>query len=179
MSERHFDETCSECGYKGTLEEQRDYDGESLSVSVCPVCYGYDWMLPAGLDEEDIDTLEETNQWAKLESIKILKKHNLYYDIHFSEPFSEMVSEELGNRLKVKVIEICNILETNRADFGKKRNGIIVTFPALFSTIEKSIDSDTKRKDAVELVRESRNAETDKDIEIVFGSQDETKKRTE
>jgi len=43
--------------------------------------------------------------------------------------------------------------------------------------VSESIRSDSERLDAVESIKEARNAEADKDIEIVWGSQKSDTKR--
>ena len=83
---RELQSSCNECSYEFTIEEKRDYKGELLAVSVCPVCHAVDWMLPKDYYEnEDEETLDATQEWAKKEAIKILKERSIYYDIHFSE----------------------------------------------------------------------------------------------
>ncbi|MCK4698646.1 MAG: hypothetical protein KAT53_10160 [Dehalococcoidia bacterium] len=126
---REFYEKCNECSFEGTIEEKRDYNGELLAVSVCPVCHGFDWMLSANWDEEDSETLDLTKEWAEQESIKILKERNIYYDIRFSKASKLILHDENINDIRQKTLELCKILNTNKADIGKHRHGIKILFP--------------------------------------------------
>ena len=72
-----------------------------------------------------------------------------------------------GETTKDRAGRLCKISEDDKEEITK-----------LYETYWKpSIQSYNLRKDAVEHIRESRNAEADKDIEIVFGSQDSDTKR--
>jgi hypothetical protein len=126
---RELPDSCHDCGVESTIEEKRDYQGTSLAVSVCPICHCFDWMLPPDWDEEDNETLELTKEWAEQESIKILKERDIYYDIHFSEASNIILHEENINDIRQKTLELCKILNTNKADIGKHRLGIKIYFP--------------------------------------------------
>lgn len=118
-------EKCRECGYEETIEENRDYNSETLVVSVCPMCRTYDWEMPSEYDEEDIDLLERIREWAHEESIKMLKEHDLYYTIRFSEPARFLLSEYgIINGLKEHLIELCKFLGTDTAYIVQHEKGI-------------------------------------------------------
>ncbi len=123
--EREFYVKCLECDYEGTIEEKRDYNGELLAVSVCPICHFYDWTLPKDWDGEDDKILDLTNEWAKEESQKILKEHNLFYKIEFSEPAKQLLIEsDLMDKIKKPIIELCELFDTHHAYVSQHRKGI-------------------------------------------------------
>jgi len=125
---RELQEKCNECSYEGTIEEKRDYEGELLAVSVCPVCHCYDWMLPKEWDKEDEETLNLTSEWAKEESQKILREHNLFYKIEFSEPARILLIEyDLTDKIKKPIIELCELFDTNHAYINQHRKGIKIS----------------------------------------------------
>ncbi|MCK4784523.1 MAG: hypothetical protein KAV87_12280 [Desulfobacteraceae bacterium] len=125
---REFYEKCSECSFEGTIEEKRDYNGELLAVSVCPVCHFYDWMLPKDWDEEDNETLDLTEKWAKGESQKMLKEHDLFYKIEFSEPAKQLLID-LGLMVKIKkpIMKLCDLFNIHYAYVNQYRKGIKIS----------------------------------------------------
>ncbi len=126
---RELQEECHGCSYEGTIEEKRDYKGELLAVSVCPVCHVHDWMLPKDwYDEEDDETLDLTNEWAKEESQKILKEYNLFYQIQFSEPAKILLTElDLMDEIKKPIIELCDVFNIHYAYVNQYRKGIKIS----------------------------------------------------
>jgi len=125
---REFYEKCSSCSFEGIIEEKRDYNGELLAVSVCPVCHFYDWMLPKDWDEEDKETLDLTDNWAKEESQKMLKEHNLFYKIVFSKPAKQLLIEsDLMDKIKEPIIELCDLFTINYAYVTQRRKGIKIS----------------------------------------------------
>uniref|UniRef100_A0A6M3M970 Uncharacterized protein n=1 Tax=viral metagenome TaxID=1070528 RepID=A0A6M3M970_9ZZZZ len=122
---RELQEKCLECSYEETIEEKRDYKGELLAVAVCPVCHFYDWMLPKDWDEEDYETLDLTNEWAKEESQKMLKEHDLFYKIEFSEPAKQLLVEsDLMDKIKKPIRELCDLFNIHYAYVNQHRKGI-------------------------------------------------------
>jgi len=146
--DRELPETCHDCRFESTIEEKRDYQGISLAVSVCPICHCFDWMLPLDWDEEDNETLDLTKEWAEQESIKILKERGIYYDIHFSEASKLTLYEENIDDIKQKTLELCKILNTNKANIGKHRQGIKIYFPKPYGNAHTYAfpDSNNSRK---------------------------------
>lgn len=126
---RELESQCLECDYEGTIEEKRDYKGELLAVSVCPVCHFCNWMLPKDwYDEEDDETLDLTNEWAKEESQKMLKEHNLFYKIVFSEPAKILLTElDLMDEIKKPIIELCDLFDIHYAYVNQYRQGIKIS----------------------------------------------------
>ena len=125
---REFYSKCVGCDYEGTVEEKRDYNGELLAVAVCPVCHFYDWMLPKDWDEEDNETLDLTQEWAREESQKILKEHNLFYRIEFSEPAEKVLIElDLMDGVKKHIIELCDLFDVHYASVNQYRRGIKIS----------------------------------------------------
>ncbi len=149
---RELNEECNDCGYEPVIEEKRDYKGEPLAVSVCPICHCFDWMLPLDWDEEDNETLELTGEWAEHESIKILKERNIYYDIHFSDASELVLHEKDIDEIRIKTLELCKILNTNKANIGKHGQGIKITFPKPYSNAHTHAfqDSSTQYTDKEE-----------------------------
>lgn len=144
--ERELESQCLECDYEGTIEEKRDYKGELLAVSVCPVCHFCNWMLPKDwYDEEDDETLDLTQEWAEKESIKILKERNIYYDIHFSEASELILYEENVDDIRQKTLELCKILNTNKANIGKQGHGIRITFPGPYRNVPTNAFKDSSQ----------------------------------
>ena len=122
---REFHEKCNECPYEGTIEEKREYEGQLLAVAVCPVCHAFDWMLPKEWDEEDKETLDLTREWAEQESIKMLKEHDLFYNIAFSEPAKQLLIElDLLDKTKKPIIELCDLFNIHYAYVQKYQKGI-------------------------------------------------------
>ncbi len=144
---REFQSQCSECPFEGTIEEKRDYKGELLAVAVCPVCHFYDWMLPKDWDEEDEETLDLTQEWAKQESIKILKERSIYYDIHFSEASKLILLEENIDEIRHTMLELCKILNTNKVTIGKHRHGIRIEFPLPYQNVSTNAFRDHIKRD--------------------------------
>ncbi len=125
---RELQEKCLECSYEEIIEEKRDYNGELLAVAVCPVCHFYDWMLPKDWDEEDEETLDLTSEWAKEESQKMLKEHNLFYKIEFSEPAERTLIElELMEDTKKHIIALCDLFNVHYASVNRYRRGIKIS----------------------------------------------------
>jgi len=125
---RELQEKCHECPCEETIEEKRDYQGELLAVSVCPACHCYDWMLPKEWDEENDETLNLTSEWAKEESQKILREHNLFYDIAFSEPARILLIEyDLTDKIKKPIIELCDLFGIRYAYVNQHRKGIKIS----------------------------------------------------
>ncbi len=126
--EREFYSQCLECSYEETIEEKRDYNGELLAVQVCPICHFYDWTLPLNWDGKDEEVLELTNEWAKEESQKMLKEHNLFYKIEFSEPAKQLLIEsDLMNKIKKPIIELCELFDTDYVYVSQYRKGIKIS----------------------------------------------------
>ncbi|MBA7683147.1 hypothetical protein ES703_91505 [subsurface metagenome] len=122
---RELHEKCNECDFEGIIEEKRDYNGELLAVSVCPVCHCYDWMLPKEWDEEDNETLDLTNEWAKEESQEMLKEHNLFYNITFSEPARILLIEyDILDKVRKPIIELCDVFNIHYAYVTQRLKGI-------------------------------------------------------
>ncbi len=133
---RELLETCHDCSFEEIIEEKRDYKGELLAVSVCPVCHCFDWILPEDwINEEDDETLELTREWAEQESMKMLKERNIYYDIHFSEASKLILYEENIDSIRQKTLELCKILDTNKANIGKHGQGIKILFPRPYGKV--------------------------------------------
>jgi len=125
---RELQENCPNCLFEGILEEKREYEGELLAVSVCPVCYFYDWMLPEDWDEEDTETLDLTGEWAKEESKKMLKERELFYKIEFSEPARQvLIHAGLMVKIRKPIIELCDLFDINYAYLNQYRNGIKIS----------------------------------------------------
>ncbi len=125
---RELLETCHDCSFEEIIEEKRDYKGELLAVSVCPICHCYDWILPEEWDEEDDETFDLTSEWAKEESQKILKEHKLFYKIEFSEPARLLLIEyDLTDKIRKPIIELCDLFNIHYAYLNQHRKGIKIT----------------------------------------------------
>ena len=125
---RELQEKCHSCSYEKTIEEKRDYHGEWLAVSVCPVCHTHNWTLPKDWDEEDEETLDLTEEWAKEEAQKMLKEHDLYYKIEFSEPAKQLLIDKgLIVKIKKPIMELCDLFNINYAYVNQYRKGIKIS----------------------------------------------------
>ncbi len=126
---RELQENCHDCSYEGTIEEKRDYKGELLAVSVCPVCHSFDWMPPKDWDEEDDEALCLTGEWAEDESQKMLKKHKLFYKIEFSKPAKQLLKKYgpgLTDEIKKPIIELCDLFNIRYARVTQQRRRISI-----------------------------------------------------
>ena len=118
-------DNCHRCGYGETIQEDRNFDGSTLAVAVCPLCRTYDWELPSDYDDEDVDLLDRTGKWAREESIKILRERDLYYTIRFSEPARILLSEYgIIDGLKGHIIDLCKFLGTDTVYVTQCQKGI-------------------------------------------------------
>lgn len=78
---------------------------------MCPGCHWYDWIPPkAYRDEEKEELLEESQAWAKRESLIILEEHGLMLNAGFSEPAKHILGDNISE-LTPPLLIICKLLD--------------------------------------------------------------------